>query len=95
MVFNKKGLNKNVDINIKIWKYPGVSSTNILDHIKPSLQKEPDQIVIQAGTIDLTNDDNYLNDVKNIVEMVRETCKNTRLCFSLLICRTEKILTKR
>ena len=45
----EKGLNKNADINIKIRKYPGASSTNILDHIKPSLRKEPDQIVIHAG----------------------------------------------
>ena len=45
----EKGLSKNADTNIKIRKYPGASSTNILDHIKPSLRKEPDQIVIHAG----------------------------------------------
>ena len=85
----EKGLNKNGDINIKIRKYPGASSTGILDHIKPSLRKESDQIVIHAGTNDLKNDDNYLNNVKKIVKMVRWTCKNTRLCFSSLICRTD------
>ena len=68
----EKGLNKNADINIKMRKYPGASSTDILDHIKPSLRKEPDQIVIHAGTNDLTNDYNYLNNVKKIVKMVRE-----------------------
>ena len=85
----EKGLNKNADINIKIGKHPGASPTDILDHIKPSLRKEPDQIVIHAGTNDLTNDHNYLNNMKQIVKMVRETCKNTNLCFSSLICRTE------
>ena len=68
---------------------PGASSTDILDLIKPSLKKEPDQIVIHAGTNDLTNDHNYLNNVKKIVKMVRETCINTKLCFSSLICRTD------
>ena len=67
----EKGLNKNPDINIKIRKYPGASSTDILDHIKPSLRKEPDQIVIHAGINDLTNDHNYLNNVRKIVKMVR------------------------
>ena len=62
----EKGLNKNGDINIKIRKYPGASSTDILDHIKPSLRKEPDQIVIHAGTNDLKNDDNYLKNVKKL-----------------------------
>ena len=79
----EKGLNKNTDINIKIRKYPGASLTDILN---PSLRKEPDQIVNHAGTNNLTNDHNYLNNVKKIVNMVRETCKNTMLCFSSLIC---------
>ena len=81
----EKWLNKNADINIKIRKYPGASSNDILDHIKPSLRKEPDQTVINVGTNDLTNDHN----VKKIAKMVRETSKNTKLCFSSLICRTD------
>ena len=76
-------------MNNKIRKYPGGSSTGILDHIKRSLRKEPDHIVIHAGTNDLTNDHNYLNTVKKIVKTVRKTCKNTKLCFSSLICRTD------
>ena len=86
----EKGLNKNADINIKIRKYSGASSTDILDHIRPSLRKEPDQIIIHAGTNDLTNDHNYLKNVKKIVKMVRETCKNTKLCFSPMIWRTDR-----
>ena len=81
----EEGLNKNAGINIKIQKYPGASSTDILDHIRPSLRKEPDQIIIHAETNDLTSDHN----VKKIVKMVRETCKNTKLCFFSLICRND------
>ena len=88
--YSKIGLNKNADINIKIRKYPGASSTAILDHIKPSLRKEPDQIVIHAGTNNLTNNHIYLNNVKKIAKMVRETCKNAKLCFPLLICWTDE-----
>ena len=71
----EKGLYKNADIHIKIRKCPGASSTDILDHTRPSLREEPDQIIIYAGTNGLTNDHNYLNNVKKIVKMVRETCK--------------------
>ena len=82
----EKELNKNADINIKIRKYPGASSTDILNYIKPSLRKNPDQIVIHPGTNDLTSNHNYLDDVHKIVKMVvKETCKNTKLCFSSLI----------
>ena len=80
----ERGLNKNADISIRIRKYPGASSTDILDHIKLSLRKEPDQIVIHAGTDDLTNDHNYSNNVKKIAKMVREICKNTKVKFALL-----------
>ena len=59
----EKGLNKNADTNIKIRKHPGASSTDILDHIRPSLGKEPDQIIIHAGTNDVKNDQTYLNNV--------------------------------
>ena len=53
-----------------------------MDHIKPSLRKDPDQILIHAGTNDLTNDQNYLKNVKKIVKFVRKTCKDTKFCFS-------------
>ena len=85
----EKGMNKESNMIIKIRKYPGASSTDILDHIKPSLRKDPDQILIHAGTNDLTNDQNYLKNVKKIVKLVRETCKDTKLCFSSLICHTD------
>ena len=60
----EKGLN--ADINIKIRKYPGASLTDMLDHIRPSLRKEPDQIIIYAGTNNRANDHNYLNNVKKL-----------------------------
>ena len=66
----EEGPNKNADINIKIRKYHGASLTNILDHTRPSLRKEPDQIIIHTGTNDLTNDHNYLNNVE-IVKNVK------------------------
>ena len=47
----EKGLNKNANINIKIGKYPGLSSTEILDYMKSSLRIKPDRIVMQKQKI--------------------------------------------
>lgn len=70
-VIQEKGLNENADIDIKIRKHPGASSTYILlDHIKTSLRKEPDQILIHAGTNGPTKDHNHLNNMKKIVKMI-------------------------
>ena len=66
----EKGLNKNTNIIIKIWEYPGASTTNILDHIKPNLRKEPDQIVINAGIHNPTNYHNYLKLVSAIFKQI-------------------------
>ena len=82
-------MNENADMNIKIQKYPRESSTDILDHLKSSLRKEADQILIHTGTSNLTNDHNYLNNVKEIVNMVKETCEDTKFCFSSLIFRID------
>ena len=69
--------------------YPGASSIDILDHIKPSLWKEQKQIIIHAGTNDISNNISYLKNVKKIVELVNKTCKDTKLSFSSVICCTD------
>ena len=70
-------------------KYPGAFSIDIINHLKPCLRKAPGKIIIHAGTNDITNNVNYLSNVKKIVKLVRETSKGTKLCFSCNICRTE------
>ena len=53
-------MNKNKNIKVKIRKYSGASSID-LDHIKPSLRKATEQIIIHAGSMnDISNDTNYL-----------------------------------
>ena len=86
---HERGMNKDENIKAKIRKYPGASSIDILDHIKPSLGKAPEQIIIHAGTNNISNNINYLKNVKKIVKLVKETYKDTKLSFSSAICRTD------
>ena len=74
---HERGMNKDENIKVKIRKYPGASSIDILDHIKPSLRKAPEQIIIHVGTNDISNKTNYLKNVKKIVRLVKETCNDT------------------
>ena len=85
----ERGMNKDENIKVKIRKYPGASSIDILDDIKSSLRKAPEQIIIHAGTNDMSNNSNYLKNVKKIVKLVKENCKDTKLSFSSKICRTD------
>ena len=45
-------------------KYPAASSVDLIDYLKPSLRKAPDEIIIHAGTNDITSNVNYLFNVK-------------------------------
>ena len=42
-----------------------------------------------AGTNDISNNTNYLENVKKIVKLVKENCKDTKLSFPSVICRTD------
>ena len=77
-----RGMNKTNQFRIKVRGYRGASSIDIIDHLKPSLIKGPDVIMIHAGT----NDIRKL--LKKIVKLVRETLKYTKLFFSST-CRTD------
>ena len=81
-------MNKDKNIKVKIKKYPGASSIDILDYIKPSLRKAPEQIIMHAGTNGISSNTNYLKNAKKIVKLVKETCKDTKLSYSSVICRT-------
>lgn len=41
---------KMIKISIKIWKRPDAIYMDILDHIKPSLRKKSDEIIVHAAT---------------------------------------------
>ena len=83
---HERGMSKDENIKVKIWKYP--SASQLIDHIKLSLGKAPEQIIINAGTNDISNNTNYLKNVRKIVKLVKENCKDTKLSFSSVICRT-------
>ena len=67
------------------------ASLCIIDrHIRPyqtNFQKRTRSNLNSYRTNDLTDNHNYLNNVRKIVKMVRGTCKDTKLCFFSLICR--------
>ena len=86
---HERGMNKDENIKVKIRKYPGASSIDILDHIKHSLRKTPEQIIIDTGTNDISNNTNYLKNAKKIVKLLKENCKDTKLRFSSVICSSD------
>ena len=85
---HNRDANKDENIKVKKQKYPGASLIDILDHIKRSLRKAHEQTIVHAGVNDISNDTNYLKNVKKVVKLVKETCKDARISFSSVICYT-------
>ena len=50
---NEKGLSRNGNI-VKVRPHPGVTSEDLIDHIKPVSRRKPDIVVLHIGTNDLT-----------------------------------------
>ena len=71
---------------VKIRKYPDAFSIDILGHIKSSLRKAPEQIIIHSSTNGISNNTNYLKNFKKTVKLVKEICKDTKPSFSSVIC---------
>ena len=67
---HEKGLSMNH--NVKVKNYPGGTSETILDNIDDIVKNKPDYLIIHAGTNDLTNGINLLNQAKKIVKQVKK-----------------------
>ena len=48
-IIEKRGMNKASPFHIKVRKYPAASSIDIIDHLKASLRKAPDQKLSMQG----------------------------------------------
>ena len=44
----------------------------MLNHIKPVVRKKPDTVIIHTGTNDLTNGLKTINEVKKLVQYIKE-----------------------
>ena len=71
-------MNRDRKFKIEIRVSLGASATDISNHIKSGLRKEPKQIILHA---DKNDDTNFIKNVKKILKMIRETFK-VRTSFS-------------
>ena len=85
---HEKGLSMNHKVKVK--NYPGGTSETILDNIDDIVKNKPDCLIIHAGTNDLTNGINLLNQAKKIVKQVKKVSQNTKIVFSSIAIRKDR-----
>ena len=84
----KKRVSGNRSIEVCI--LPDAATHDMYDYLKPSLKKNPDNIILHVGTNDLVNETSrdILNEIlslKNFTENLCPTCKSYSVKFNLSI----------
>ena len=51
---------------VEVLNFPGATSNDILGKIDDVLNRKPESLIVHAGTNDLTNEINLLNNVKKL-----------------------------
>ena len=57
-------------VNVKF--YPGATTENITDHLRPAMRKTADVTITHAGTNDLTNTVNTMKSVRSVTKIMEE-----------------------
>ena len=76
--------------NVRVRAHPGATSRDIVDHIKPAARKQPDCIIIHAGTNDLTNGVDTIQNLKLAMEEAKKESPNTDFALSTITIRKDK-----
>ena len=85
---HEKGLSRNH--RVKVNNFPGGTSETILENIDEIIKNKPDCLIIHAGTNDLTNGINLLNQAKKIIKEVKKVSHNTKIAFSSIVTRKDR-----
>ena len=86
---NEKGLSKRH--KVKIVNKPGATSERLLlEDLDNLIKYQPESVIIHAGTNDLTNGINMLNNAKKIVKELTTKLPKVKIAFSGLITRKDK-----
>ena len=85
---HEKCMSKNYRVNVN--NFPGGTSATILENIDQLVKSKPDSLIVHAGTNDLANGTNLLNQVKKIAKKVKEVSQNTKIVFLSIIIRKDR-----
>ena len=82
---------QNQKMLVEVINFSGATSTDIVENIDKILEnQQPKSLIDHVGANDLTNDVNFLNNVKKIVNKTKKKSPDTVLTYSNIIIRKNK-----
>ena len=96
MIKNLTGAGISKNHNVKVHSISGMTSNDLIDHIKPMVRKNPDAVLVHIGSNDLTDNVNTMKKIKKVVAAIREIDKEEKISisFSSIIERNDIDLEK-
>ena len=85
---HEKGMSKNY--RVKVNNFPRGTSATILENIDQLVKSKPDCLIVHAGTNDLANGTNLLNQVKKIVKHFKTVSRSTKIVSTSIIIRKDQ-----
>ena len=76
--------------NVKLRKYPGCTTDDLKDYIKPTVIKGPDAIIIHSGTNDITNGIDTVNNLSTIINRIKRRSPNSKIAISSIVTRKDR-----
>ena len=69
---------------------PGATTRDILDHINPTLRKNPGFVIVHCGTNDLPSQEKTIAHMQELIRMSKAEAPDTELVMSSIITRRDK-----
>ena len=90
MINNIQGRGLSKKYNVVVCTNPGATIRDFLDHIKPTLRKKPDVVIVHCGTNDLTSQEKTIANMQELIRMSKAESPDTELVMSSIITRRDK-----
>ena len=83
MVKHKTGLGISKNDQVQVKKHPRATTDDIIDYIKPTTRQQPDIVIINSGTNDLTKDVNTMSRVQKVVGAAKQIDTESKIKLGL------------
>ena len=89
---NLEGWKISKEPKVQVSSFPGCTTKDMVDHVKPLLRKKPDELILQVGTNSLRSSKSptaCAEEIINLVSTIKNEASNTTITISSLITRTD------
>ena len=85
---HERGLTKKH--NVKVKAHGGATTRDMVDHVKPVLRRAPDTIILHCGTNDLTSNVSTIEQMEEIMKIVKQELSSTKIALSSVVMKTDQ-----